>query len=228
MAMKKLLLLLFLTFFSLQAFAQDPDLYRTWYLYFLQDTDMGTPYEVSEISPPIHPFITISGDLSFYGEGACNNFNGNYEHLGTNEMSAINFNNTTNDCGIQIHNSFENSFFGFMYGFWYEITQESNGLTLTLNSPLMGSAIFNEFPLSTPDFTLNNVSIYPNPVTSTLFISSENIAIEKFVVFSIFGEKVLDVNNSNNTLDVSPLSEGMYFLEISSPEGKVIQKFIKK
>jgi len=117
--MKKALLIVLVGLFSFQSFGQDPDpeLFRTWYLFFVQVTDEGYPYDVSNIDPPIVPFITILEDLSFNGEGACNTFDGDYEHLGTNNMSVVTFNNSSNDCGIQVHNSFENSFFQFMVGF---------------------------------------------------------------------------------------------------------------
>jgi len=230
--MKKTLLILLISLFCFQGFSQDPDpeLFRTWYLYFVQITDLGYPYEVSEIDPPIHPYITISEDLSFYGEGACNTFNGVYDYLGGNTLSAIsNFNQTNEDCGIQIHNSFENSYFGFMPEFWYEITQESDGLTLTTSNPLMGYAIFKEYPLSTSNNSFNNLKIYPNPVSKILFISLENTVIQKVAVYNISGQIVLKQNNiQNNSIDVSGLSRGMYFLELSSETGKTVKKFIKK
>ncbi len=229
--MKKTLLIVLISFFSFQSFAQDPDpdLFRTWYLYFVQQTDLDYEYDISEINPAIHPFITILENLDFNGEGACNTFNGNYEHQGTNDMMAINFNGTDNDCGIQIHNSFENSYFGFMQsGFWYYISQDSDGLTLSLGHPFMGYAIFKDYPLSTSDFTLNNIAIYPNPVSDKLYISSENIAIESISIYSLTGKKVADETNKTNSIDVSTLSKGMYFIEISSASGKSIKKFIKK
>ncbi len=229
--MKKLLLIVLTCFFSFQSFGQDPDpeLFRTWYLYFVQSTDLGTPYEVSEIDPTIQPFITILENLDFNGEGACNTFNGTYEHMGTNEMNSISFNSTDNDCGVQIHNSFENSYFGFMQSYiWYNISQDSDGLTLAFGEPLMGSAIFKDYPLSASDFTLNEVVIYPNPVSDQLFISSENTMIETITIYSLTGKKVVEVVSETNSIDVTTLSKGMYFVEISSASGKSVKKFIKK
>ncbi len=230
--MKKILLILLIGFFSFQGFGQgpDPELFRTWYLRFVLSTDLNDPYEVSEISPAINPFITISEDLSFSGEGACNTFTGVYEYFDENTLSAINsFNETNEDCGSQAHNSFETHFFSFIANeFWYEITQESDGLTLTASNMLMGYAIFKEFPLSTSEFIINDITIYPNPVSDKLFISSENTVIEKISVYSLTGRKVAEVVDETNSIDVSNLSKGIYFIEISSTEGKTVKKFIKK
>ncbi len=70
----KYLFLALLIACSLQCLAQDPDpdLFRTWYLSFVQESDAGLPYVVSEINPPIQPYITILENLDYNGEGACN------------------------------------------------------------------------------------------------------------------------------------------------------------
>lgn len=227
--MKNLLLVFLLSFFSFNGAAQDPDpeLFRTWHLYFIQATDLDPEFNISEINPPIHPFITILEDLSFTGGGACNTFNGVYDFYGNN-MNAITFNETTDDCGVQVHNSFESSYFGFMHFIWYYISQDSDGLTLYLDSPLMGYAIFKEYPLSVNDHVSKRVKIYPNPVLNTLYISSEKNDIERLNIYSISGQKVLEQHIISNTIDVSNLSNGMYFIEITSSEGKTVKKFIKK
>jgi hypothetical protein len=91
----------------------------------------------------------------------------------------------------------------------------------------MGYAIFKEFPLSTSDYTLSNIKIYPNPVSDQLFISSENTVIERIVVYSIYGKMVLETANENNSIDASTLSKGIYFIEMSSETVKTVKKFIK-
>ncbi len=120
--MKKILFILFISLISFQSFAQDPDLYRTWYLYYVY-IDLDIPYYISDINPQIHPFITIEEDLSYSGEGACNSFSGAFEFLGGSSLNSIVFNNTDDDCGYQNHNSFENDYFWLLSsGFEYIIT----------------------------------------------------------------------------------------------------------
>ena len=226
--MKKALLILLISLLSFQGFAQDPDLFRTWYLHFFQETDLGYPFEISEITPLISPYLVISEDLSFNGEGACNTYEGNFNHIGTNYLETSSFIATNTDCGVQIHNNFEDDFFGYFSEFEYQITEESNGLTLGLYTPLFGQAIFRDYPLSTSDNVLSEFKIYPNPTSEKLFISSENNHIQSISIFSVSGKKVKEITASPiSSIDVSNLSKGIYFIKIFSSEGNVVKKFMK-
>ncbi|MEP5341403.1 MAG: T9SS type A sorting domain-containing protein [Algibacter sp.] len=81
--------------------------------------------------------------------------------------------------------------------------------------------------LSINDFTLQNISIYPNPVNKTLNIQLEE-TLEKVEVYSILGKKVLK-SNTNTNVDVSKLSPGMYLLKVYTEDGKVgVKRFIKQ
>ena len=223
--MKKALLIVLVGLFSLQSFGQDPNLFRTWYLYTL-DVDLGNFYMISDINPSISPFITISEDLSFSGEGACNTYEGAFNYIEPLYLETLTFSNTIDDC--EIHNSFENDFFEFfLEGFEFHITEESEGLSLHFSTVLMSYALFKDFPLSVIDNTLTSIKIYPNPTSDQLFIFSENTVIERFTIFSLTGKKILEALNENNSIDVSTLSKGIYFIELSSSEGKSIQRFIK-
>ena len=70
------------------------------------------------------------------------------------------------------------------------------------------------------------IQIYPNPVNSELTITtSKKIELER--VFTINGQLVIDRKASNNKIDVSKLSAGIYILELIS-EGSVSRtKFVK-
>ncbi len=61
---------------SINCIAQDPnpDLFQTWHLTSVMIDDLAPLYIVSEIDPPIQPYVTIEGNLSFSGQGACNTF----------------------------------------------------------------------------------------------------------------------------------------------------------
>lgn len=65
-------------------------------------------------------------------------------------------------------------------------------------------------------------TIYPNPVSTILNISSE-IAVENLQVFDFLGKKLLSTQKTNS-VDVSPLANGTYFLKVNNL--KMI-KFIK-
>ncbi|MGK0286684.1 MAG: hypothetical protein ACI9GM_001735 [Salibacteraceae bacterium] len=83
--------------------------------------------------------------------------------------------------------------------------------------------------LSIEDETLVDVSIYPNPVEDILTIKTSADLINKIAtVFDMNGKKVLNQKLTTNTLEVSSLGSGIYFLRLES-EGRIIKrKFIKK
>lgn len=83
--------------------------------------------------------------------------------------------------------------------------------------------------LSVEDKSLIDVSIYPNPVEEVLTIkTSADVTNKIATVFDINGKRVLNMKLKSNTIDVSILTSGIYFLRLES-EGKTIKrKFIKK
>jgi hypothetical protein len=73
----------------------------------------------------------------------------------------------------------------------------------------------------------NDIQIYPNPARDNLQISSsENI--EGLMICDQYGRLVLSPPSENNTIDVSALESGMYFLIISTEKGQISKKFIKE
>jgi type IX secretion system substrate protein len=83
--------------------------------------------------------------------------------------------------------------------------------------------------LSFPDFTLDNITIYPIPVSNTLLISSEETFIELLTVYSVSGKKILEQKGDRtNFIDVSDLTSGLYFIQLSGEGKTVTKKFIKE
>ena len=121
---------------------------------------------------------------------------------------------TMDDCGVLVHNSFETDYFGFMQYFWFQINNDGNGLELKLGHPLLGYAIFKDYELSVEDNELlSRIKLFPNPASDKLTISSEGIFIESMQVYSINGKLLLTEETNTESLNVSPLSEGIYFVE---------------
>ena len=96
--------------------------------------------------------------------------------------------------------------------------------TNTVNTEIVSS-------LSVNDYNLTGISIYPNPTSGELTIRSKSV-INTIEIFDINGRLLSSEQVSNSQfeyqLDVSKLSQGVYFLEIQSNERKEIRKFIKK
>lgn len=230
--MKNILLLFAAILISAQSFGQDPDLFQTWYLKSYV-YDPGMIYYVNDVEPHISPTITIDPNLDFWGIAACNDYFGNFSDDPPFHLVLENFTPTISNCDYQAHDDFEADYFRYFELFpirvYYLLYLDTSG-NMSLLLEFYSGNIYNyqNFPLSISEQNLVQFDIYPNPVASELFIASENAQIENIRIYSISGKQVLDDSNFENSLDVSGLSEGVYFLEIYSSEGKSVQKFIKQ
>ncbi|WP_417867492.1 T9SS type A sorting domain-containing protein [Xanthomarina gelatinilytica] len=81
--------------------------------------------------------------------------------------------------------------------------------------------------LSVDEFSLSNVSVFPNPVQDELNIQLHNsITVKHVKVYSITGQVVLQEQNQRK-LNVSKLSPGVYLMKIETDRGDVTRKIIK-
>ena len=94
-------------------------------------------------------------------------------------------------------------------GFWTYILQKINDLSV-----------------KNPDF--NSIKMYPNPVTSFLFIDSYIIELTKVEIFSSLGKKVKEVTKDFKSINVGELSNGVYFIKAYSDNKIITRKMIKK
>lgn len=78
------------------------------------------------------------------------------------------------------------------------------------------------------------VRVFPNPAGNVLSVASDVLSMgnAEITMINIFGETVLEVNMGNSTristIDVSSLPEGVYFVEVKSPENNFIKKIVIK
>lgn len=70
------------------------------------------------------------------------------------------------------------------------------------------------------------VAIYPNPVNDNLFIATED-NIEEITIYTLTGVVIYNETNSNNTVDVSKLSDGIYFIKVKTSKGEMMRRFTK-
>ncbi|KAB1155085.1 T9SS type A sorting domain-containing protein [Flavobacterium luteum] len=86
--------------------------------------------------------------------------------------------------------------------------------------------------LGTENFaSLDKISIYPNPSNGIFTISKNSIIqITKIKIFDtnakLLKEIKSDANNQENAIDLSSFTKGIYFMEISNKEDKIIKKII--
>ncbi|MBT0607832.1 T9SS type A sorting domain-containing protein [Aequorivita echinoideorum] len=227
--MKKFILFA-LTLCAFEGFAQDPELFGTWYL-ASYTADMEDPNFISAIQPPVSPYIIIDENLEFLGEGACNSYIGNFAFdSNSNELILNSFDSTLGLCNFEEHNNFEVDYFSYFqvdYSYEFDISEFNSGIMQLVLSFSPGfDLVYQNEPLSISDNFISEFKIYPNPVSDKLFISSKKSLLESLIVYSMTGQKMMEISNENN-IDVSSFPKGMYFLEIISAEGKTIKKFIK-
>lgn len=83
--------------------------------------------------------------------------------------------------------------------------------------------------LSASDFESNSITMYPNPVKNEVTIDLSNkldFLGKEFQIFDINSRIIFEgkINEILNTIDVSSLQKGMYFIKID----KTLKKFIKE
>jgi hypothetical protein len=84
---------------------------------------------------------------------------------------------------------------------------------------------------NTLEVTKPYISLYPNPVNSTLTIkTTQNNIIDNITLFDISGRVILvkkGTNSVSEKINLSSLSNGSYFIKISTDSGEVTKKIIK-
>lgn len=88
-------------------------------------------------------------------------------------------------------------------------------------------ALHSETSLSIENFTNSNiVSLYPNPVKDILNIDILDNTISSIKVYDLQGKLILE--DTNTTINVNHLSNGIYIVKVVTEEGEFTKKFIKE
>jgi len=83
-------------------------------------------------------------------------------------------------------------------------------------------------PLNVEEEQLKHaILFYPNPTANILTIKSE-LPITKVEVYSVLGQKVIEINSNFKVISIESLSNGIYMVKIFSEEVYTIKKMIKK
>lgn len=79
------------------------------------------------------------------------------------------------------------------------------------------------------DRQVNNIdlSIYPNPATSQITVDTGE-KIESIAILTVMAKTVKTIVPTNNTIDISGLTKGVYFLQIQTEKGLVSKRFMKE
>jgi hypothetical protein len=96
---------------------------------------------------------------------------------------------------------------------------------ITLRDTVVAGIEENRFPISIDQRPLK---IYPNPVKSAINIEFPT-KVNQIEVFDITGKILRNINNPdmrNQSVDISGLKDGIYFLELTTHDKKIVEKFI--
>ena len=87
---------------------------------------------------------------------------------------------------------------------------------------------FTQNTASVQDTSLNTVSVYPNPTKNVLNISGID-NLQSYRIFNLLGKEILAKTEiQNNSIDVSNLKKGVYFITIKDENNTYTKKFIKR
>lgn len=109
-----------------------------------------------------------------------------------------------------------------------------NTYTISVTATSGSSSVTRTFQLTvtpflgTQTFSKNTIQLYPNPVTSELFIKGIENTNDTLSVYNMIGQKVIEqkITETEAKVNVAHLSEGLYTVQFQSD--KSTYKFIKK
>lgn len=115
--------------------------------------------------------------------------------------------------------------------FRVEIVNAKNycGFTSVCNLLYLDDLLFSDVSLGVADFAINQFQIHPNPSSGIYHLSGDfNAQSTQVSVHSLSGKLLHSEKlNTNNTIDLSHLPQGIYFLELDV-EGELVRKKIVK
>lgn len=104
---------------------------------------------------------------------------------------------------------------------------DASGNTRILNTTIdLGAYEYNSSILSTTNFDVKTIHVYPNPATDIVKIKTiQNV--KKLTVFNVKGQKVLHAIKQSQ-INISSLPSGVYFLNITTNQSNQIIKLLKR
>lgn len=236
--MKTILYILILNIVTI-SFAQNPQLFENdWYLQKLviNNEDYYPPNnnEIQEIS------LKFAENPPYINTEVCSGIASVIDVIDNESFHVPGFAIIDIECSLQESAEFENYYFNdffhwqgpHTFGYNIEIGT-NNSKVLTLTNEANDQAIYGNESLSISNKLAPQFSIHPNPAKTELFLSSKSgVGKVNVQIFNIEGKLLMtkDFNfEKQASLNVSNLSSGFYFLNLSDENGNVaVKKFIKE
>lgn len=114
-----------------------------------------------------------------------------------------------------------------LFRFVFESDEDDN---LDYDGAFVDNFIIENGSLGVQEFSSNSISIYPNPTKKIVNYSiTNNISVTEIFINDISGKEIYKSTNAiGNSIDVSSLSSGVYFITFKSDAKSVTKKFIKE
>jgi GH43 family beta-xylosidase len=96
------------------------------------------------------------------------------------------------------------------------------------------SQLYTDITIGTQDYNpLSQVKVYPNPATDLLIVTTEGIKLnQQLLITDLQGRTVYSTTNGAHsniqTIDISKLQTGIYFLTLKTNSNKIVKKFVKQ
>jgi len=71
-------------------------------------------------------------------------------------------------------------------------------------------------------------TVYPNPASNVLFVSSGDLEIDKVVVYNSTGQILLEDNYAEHKIHLNNMPNGVYYLKISANSMVEVYRFVVK
>ncbi|MGY8908722.1 MAG: T9SS type A sorting domain-containing protein, partial [Flavobacteriales bacterium] len=120
----------------------------------------------------------------------------------------------------------------------FSFTATTSTVVIYMRAPLATSSAYDVYVdnvslkaaavASVANVFADNITIYPNPVTNFINISTTE-KISNVEVYNIVGKRVLSIKNlENNQVDISNLASGMYMLRLTNGTSVTTKKIMKQ
>ncbi len=162
----------------------------------------------------IEDYVRLTGGSGAFGDNDATKYVGSdgVELAGTNDLGVANIWTTVN-YAIDV-TGYEYIVIAFSGAFGTAIDTNSEAIEDVFG--LDNVSIPENLVLSTKDFKQNNLAAYPNPATDIITLNNLN-GFYFYRIIDISGKQITNVTKQNtNSIDVSFLKAGMYFLEVTT------------
>jgi hypothetical protein len=83
-------------------------------------------------------------------------------------------------------------------------------------------------PLAVTDFEINGINIYPNPTTDYINFSLKGLENTPVSIIDLNGKLIVNTKiSTDNSINVTSLNSGVYFVQLEVEKQTVSYKFVK-